>query len=368
MSGEALEDKREDLDALNERLRRMLAIHFDPRGGAPYWLEVASRLGFDPRREIESVDDLWRLGPMDQSALARRPIEDFVPRSQWARRAEWIVAETGGTLGEPKFAVHRRDEFRAAFIEPFLVAARRADFPRGGGWLFVGPSGPHIIGQAARACAAAMGAPEPFTVDFDPRWAKKLPEGSFALGRYRAHIQEQALRILRTQRVSVIFSTPPVIDGLGEQLDAATRDAIGGIHFGGMAVPPPLRRKLRTLFPNAVMLAGYGNTLLGMAPELLSEECESVRYYPHGVRMMLQVIPLGEGEDRERIRQRVAVGERGQTLAHRFDETQLLVNLLERDTAVRLAPLVGDADFMQDGIADPQPLTHGAAKPALGLY
>lgn len=351
-------------------LSRILAIHFDPQGGAPYWLEVAARLGFDPRRDLHSIEDLARLGPMNEEALATRPVEDFIPRSLIPRRAGFIIAETGGTLGAPKFAVHRRDEFHAGFIAPFLAAARRAAFPRGESWLFVGPSGPHIIGLAARACAVALDSPEPFTVDFDPRWAKKLPEGSFALGRYRAHIQEQALRILETQRVGVIFSTPPVIDGLGERLPEAKRRAIRGIHFGGMAVTRELRARLRGLFPNAVMLAGYGNTLLGMAPELGETENGTIRYYPHSVRLIIKIVPLSEAPDLDRIADQVAVGQRGQVLAHRLDETQLIVNLLERDTAIRLEPPPEAADdgFTLGGLEDPQPLVQGTAKPALGLY
>jgi phenylacetate-coenzyme A ligase PaaK-like adenylate-forming protein len=353
----------------------MLAIHFDPTSGAPYWLEVARRVDFDPRENIQNVEDLARLGPMDQEALATRPIEDFIPRSQLHHRARWIVAESGGTLGAPKFAVHRRDEFHAAFVEPFLAAARLAGFPREEPWLFIGPSGPHIIALAARACAVGLGAAEPFSVDFDPRWAKKLPEDSFALTRYRAHIQEQALRILRTQRVGVLFSTPPVIDGLGEQMEEKKRAAIRGIHFGGMAVGADLLRRLRTLFPHAVMLAGYGNTLLGMAPQLRAPQLRDVHveqppYYPHGARLILRPVPLGEAPDDERIKKQVGLGERGQVMAHRLDETQLILNLLERDTAIRVAPPAearGDG-FLQEGIGDPQPLVQGTAKPALGLY
>ena len=43
--------------------------------------------------------------------------------------------------------------------EPFVAAAARVHFPRELNWLFIGPSGPHIIGKAARACASAMGSP-----------------------------------------------------------------------------------------------------------------------------------------------------------------------------------------------------------------
>lgn len=356
-------------ETFNERLRRMIALHFDPESGSPYWLELAGRLGFDPREDIRSAEDLARLGPMDQQALAGRPVEDFIPRSLLCRRREFIFAETGGTLGDPKFAVHRDDEFAAAFVEPFVVAAGRAGFPRGANWLFVGPTGPHIIGRAAVACATELDSPAPFNVDFDPRWAKKLPEGSFARGRYIEHIRQQALRVLNTQHVGVIFSTPPVLEGLGERLAQDKRLAVRGIHFGGMAVTAQLREKLGGMFPNAVMLSGYGNTLLGMSPELSFAAAEGISYYPHGERLMLMVVPV-DGDDAERIAGIVAYGECGQVMAHRLDETQLIVNLLERDSAVRVAPPEdAKADgFIHDGIRDPQPIVSETFKPALGLY
>ena len=357
-------------EPLAGRLRRIIAMHFDPASGTPYWLETARRLGFDPRQRIHDIEDLHLLGPMDQQALAMRPVEDFIPRSQLVHRPRWLVVETGGTLGDPKFAVYRRDEFHAAFIAPFIAAAALAGFPRGNAWLFIGPSGPHVLGLAARACATAQDAPEPFTVDFDPRWAKKLPEGSFALTRYRAHIQEQALRILHTQNIGVIFSTPPVLDGLGEQLDEKRRAAIRGIHFGGMAVGPDLLRHLRELFPNAIQLSGYGNTLLGMVPQLRGAPGEGLCYFPHGSRLILRTVPLGDAPDSERIGQTAATGQRGQLMAHRLDETQLIANLLERDTALALAPpaeALADG-FLLPGIGDPQPQIQGTLKPALGLY
>ena len=111
-----MHDSYVPLDSIARKLVRAIAIHFDPEGGAPYWLERQRRLGIDARAEIRTVADLVKLGPMDQEALSRRPIEDFIPRSMLPRRAEFIRGETAGTLGKPKHAVHRRDEFEAAFI------------------------------------------------------------------------------------------------------------------------------------------------------------------------------------------------------------------------------------------------------------
>ncbi len=275
-----------------------------------------------------------------------------------------------GTLGRPKFAVHRRDGFEAAFVAPFAAAAARANFPRGLNWLFIGPSGPHVIGQAARGSAAALGSPDPFAVDLDPRWAKKLVPGSFAWNRYLRHVEDQALAVLDAQSVGVIFSTPVVLAGLGPRMTEHKRRAIRGLHLGGLAVSPADREGFARWFPQAVVLSGYGNTLFGMMPELGYSPDTGIDYFPHGTRLMVRVIETGEGQAGERLGRLAAYGQRGQVVVHRFDETQLIVNMVERDTAVRIPPPAGAAEdgFVLDGLRDPQPIVTDKVKPATGLY
>jgi len=350
-------------------LKRILRIHFDADEGTPYWLEGQKQRGIDVIACVRTIDDLALLGPMDEAALANRPIEDFVPRA-FRHCRDYLLAETAGTLGRPKAAVHRADEFEAAFIMPFIKAAERVDFPRGCHWLFVGPTGPHIIGRAARRCAGAFGAGDAFTVDFDPRWAKKLAAGSFAAQRYLNHIEEQALRVLEVQNIGVLFATPSVLTGLAEKATTAKREAIRGIHLGGMHAPAEFMDRMGEQFPNAVILSGYGNTLFGMVPQLRYSSDTGFDYYPHGERLIVRLVPLcEEGEDPD-LGARVEYGRRGQVMVHRLDEMQLLVNVLERDTAVRIEP-AGDAaadGFIQDGLRDPQPIANETIKPVMGLY
>jgi hypothetical protein len=298
-----------------------------------------------------------------------------VPRSQVSRessRAEWIIGETAGTLGRPKFAVHRRDEFEAAFVAPFVAAANRVAFPRGVNWLFIGPSGPHVIGKAARCCAQALQSPDPFTVDLDPRWAKKLTSGSFAARRYREHVENQALAVLESQAVGVIFSTPVVLESLGPRIPPEKRAAIRGIHLGGLAVSAAARAAFAENFPNAIILSGYGNTLFGMMPELAYSAHTGFDYYPHGMRLVVRVIEAGEGAEdlAERLGRQVAFGQRGQVVVHRLDETQFIANMVERDTAIRMPAPDGAASdgFALPGLRDPQPIINESVKPATGLY
>ena len=97
-------------NSVNQRLRHVLDIHFDHNTGSPYWLEKQKHLDLDVRKEIRTIDDLPRLGAMDENALANRPIEDFISQ-KFSNCTEYFIAETAGTLGRPKTTVHRHDEF-----------------------------------------------------------------------------------------------------------------------------------------------------------------------------------------------------------------------------------------------------------------
>jgi len=351
------------------RLQRIIQLHFDAERGAPYWLGKQSELGISVAEHVRSIEDLSILGPMDEDALARRPIEDFIPRI-FHGNADYLLAETAGTTNRPKFAVHRQDEFEAAFITPFVKAAERVDFPKRCHWLFVGPTGPHIIGKAAHRCAQAFGAADIFTVDFDPRWAKKLPLGSFAALRYLPHIEAQALHVLDVQNIEVIFATPAVLTSLAEKMQETRRAAVRGIHLGGMSASAEFMDQMAELFPNAVILSGYGNTLFGMMPQLHYQHDTGFDYFAYGERLVVRLVPVPDEDAELDITAQVEYGQRGRVMVHRLDEMQFLANVLERDTAIRVEP-DGDAatdGFFQDGLRDPQPIVSDVLKPAIGLY
>jgi thienamycin biosynthesis protein ThnN len=356
-------------DSVNNRLRHVLDIHFNPETGCPYWLEKQKSLGLDVRKEICTIDDLYLLGTMDEQALTDRPVEDFIPRV-FSDCKEYVLAETAGTSGPPKTAVHRTDEFHSAFVEPFIIAAEKCNFPMGGHWLFIGPTGPHIIGRAAKACAKAMGGGDIFRVDFDPRWAKALLPGSFAAKRYLHHIERQALAILDVQDIDVIFSTPAVLENLSEKLTHEQRRNISGIHLGGMAPSNEFMQNLSESFPEAVILSGYGNTLFGMIPQLHYDAETGFDYFPLGNRLIVQVVQEPEDSSQINLKKVAEYGQRGRIVMHRLDEFQLILNMVERDTAIRFAPPqdANENGFILDGIRDPMPVVSEAKKFSLGLY
>ena len=357
----------------DERLRELLDLHFHPEHGSEYWLRRQDRLGWEVRDRVRTHDDLWLLGPTPLADLRHCPVRSFIPRA-WHRHApRFIVGETAGTSGAPLMTAYRDDEFQAAFIEPFLRVAKATGFPRGEPWLWVGPSGPHIIGKVVRELARQTGSMDPFSVDFDPRWAKKLAEGSLARRRYLEHVTNQALEVLRREEVGVLFITPPALAALTERLSDRQRESIHGIHYGGMSLTAETVNAFRSAYPNAVHLAGYGNTLFGVVMEVADEPRQNIDYFPLGERLEFHVVEWhGDEEAISSVwpPRRVERGQVGRVLFSRLDESCLLIGVVERDEAERMAPREEARSLggFADGLRNPRPPARLAESLQLGLY
>ncbi len=338
---------RVDLDA---HVRRMIRLHFHPDSGAPYWLQRQAEVGIRAVDDIRGANDLDLLGPMDPADLSARPVLDFVPRSQRRHLAGALLAETGGATGAPKRTLFSQSEFTEGFVNPFVRAAELADFPRGGAWLWLGPSGPHIIGQAAAACASALGSSQPFSVDFDPRWFRKLPPDSLGRQRYLEHLLDQAHQVIDREPIDVLFTTPAVLARLAERMSDAQRERVRGVHYGGMRVEPALLRAAQAeWFPHAVHLAGYGNSLFGVCMEFGGPSDRSLCYYPYGCRHL------------------VRVADDGRVWMSRLDPTVLIANLPERDAAQALPPPSETDPMFGPGVRDPHPYP-GGVEGTFGIY
>jgi hypothetical protein len=352
----------------DERLYELLQLHFHPEWGSSYWLQRQEQLGWSVRDRVRTADDLWMLGPLPLADLRCLPVRAFIPRAlheQWPR---FIVGETAGTSGEPCATAYRDDEFQSAFIRPFLRVALATGFPRGEPWLWIGPSGPHIIGKAVRELARQTGSMDPFCVDFDPRWAKRLADGSIARERYLDHVTSQALDVFRREEVGVLFATPPTLAALAARLSDRQREAIQGVHYGGMSLTPEMVNDFRSAFPRAVHLSGYGNTLFGVVMEVADGHRLAMDYFPLGDRVQFHVVQWADDDagawSGDRAPARVWSGEQapardapakfdaavtwppklcqrgegGRVLFHRLDESCMLVGVLERDQVERIAP------------------------------
>jgi hypothetical protein len=351
----------------DERLYELLALHFHPEHGSRYWLRRQEALCWDVRDRVRTFDDLRLLGPTPPEDLRRFPLRDFIPRGLHGQLPRFILGETAGTSGRPCATAYRDDEFQAAFVTPFLKVARATGFPRGEPWLWVGPSGPHIIGKAVRELARQTGNMDPFSVDFDPRWAKRLAGGSFARQRYLDHVTAQALDVLEREDVGVLFTTPPALAALLRRMNDRQREAIRGVHYGGLSMAAQTLNDFRAAFPRAVHLAGYGNTLFGVVMEVADGPRQSLDYFPLAGRVRFEVVGPPEEGPWPPARGR---GGTGRVLFHRLDESCLLVGVVERDEAECVPPspealaLGGRAD----GLRDPHPPAALDGRLQLGLY
>src|SRR5688572_2578503 len=94
-------------EALDAWVREVVSWHFDPATGCPFWLERAKTLGWDPRREVNGLDDLRRFGEFDDEWLRGGPVQRWVPRGM-AGKPEYVF-ETGGTTGTQTTRINCED-------------------------------------------------------------------------------------------------------------------------------------------------------------------------------------------------------------------------------------------------------------------
>lgn len=350
------------ISAAQDRLREVVSAHFDPRWGSAYWLDRARRLGIDPLTGVRGLEDLAVFGQMTAEDLEARPLVDYIPKRFHDRMDRFIVGQTGGTTGGGTWTAYRDDEFNDGFVLPFIEAANHVGFPAGLPWLYVGPSGPHIIGKVVKHLANSLGSPDPFSVDFDPRWAKRLAEGSLAQNRYTQHVVEQAVRVIESQAIGVLFTTPIVLKRLADSMTPAQRERVRGVHYGGTALAADdLHLFQSRLFPNAVHLSGYGNTLFGCCLELCCEPGRTPEYFPFGHRLIFEVI------DEHGVA--LPPGRAGRVRFTRLDESFLIVRMIERDQAVLVPPPRGVPEgFVSAGLREPRPFENERMRLPIGLY
>jgi phenylacetate-coenzyme A ligase PaaK-like adenylate-forming protein len=345
---------------LDDWVRHIVDVHFHPQHGAPFWIERQRSLGVDARRDIREYDDLKLLGFFPLESLRTRNVLDFLPAAIAADRSRLRVHETAGTTGAPgRIAVRDFFEPVNAFTNWFLDAL--VAFPRGGNWLFVGPTGPHGVGEITRLIAQMRGGMCYF-IDLDPRFIKLLyqRQDMRMVGLYMEHVKTQAFSILDTQQVDVFVTTPIVMQVLAPEMrDRKYR--FSGLLYGGTQLTKDLFHLLRTeFFPNAVHTAVYGNTLIGgawLAPVQAGES--DFAYYSIEPLVKIDVV---EPTNPDRV---VGMGQTGRICATVLSEERFLPRVLERDQAERwhVHPAIG-----WEGVANVRPLSAMQSSITEGVY
>jgi hypothetical protein len=350
------------IDAARERLdahvREIIEWHFDPENGTPFWLEWARSAGWDPRKEVRSYDGLERFGNFQDEWLRGGPSRRWVPKG-YAEKPVYVF-ETGGSTGVPKSRI-AVDDFRLDY-EMFSETLPDEYFPKGADWLSVGPTGPRRLRLAVEHLAQYRGG-ICFLVDLDPRWVIKLIKtGDMAqMERYKQHVIEQALTLLRAHEIKCLFTTPKLLEALCEKV-SLKKVGITGVFCGGTEMTPQFHRYAVEELLNGVYFAPtYGNTLMGLAVHKprLPEDNWAVIYYPPAPRAMIEVV---DADETDRV---VGYGETGRVRLTTLTKEFFMPRFLERDEAEREPPY---ELYPWDGVRNVRPFSRFQSKVVEGVY
>jgi len=350
--------------ALDAHVRDIVDWHFDPETGCPFWLDYASRLGWDPRTRIHGFEDLRLLGPFEDEWLRGGPVQRWVPKGLAGKPV--YVFETGGTTGVPKTRI-ACDDFRIDY-ELFSKTLPEDRFPRGSNWLMLGPSGPRRLRLSVEHLAQIRGG-ICFCVDLDPRWVIKLIKKGWSehLQAYKDHVIDQAVTILNAgHEIHCMFATPKLLESLALRLESMgttiRKAGITGIFSGGTEFTPQWNRFAHEeLLDGAYMTPTYGNTLMGLAASAPSGPHNNykIAYYAPQPRAAIEVVDF---DDPNRI---VGYGETGRVKLTTLTKEFFMPGFLERDEGEREPPC---EKYPWDGISGVRPYRGFAATTTVGVY
>ena len=351
-------------EALDERVRAIVAWHFDPGTGCPFWLQWAEQQDWDPRDAIGGFDDLVKFGHFQDEWLRGGPVRRWVPKAYADRPV--FTFETGGTTGTPKSRINI-DDFRTDY-ELFSETLPDEHFPPGSNWLMLGPSGPRRLRLAVEHLSHHRGG-ICFCVDLDPRWVIKLIRKGWAehLKAYQDHVIDQAVTILESNHeIRCLFTTPKLLEALALRLEdrgTTIRQAgITGIFSGGTEFTPQWNRFAHEeLLDGAYMTPTYGNTLMGLAASAPSgpHNGYKITYYAPQPRAAVQVV---DPDDATRL---VPYGETGRVMLTTLTKEFFMPRFLERDEGERELPY---ESYPWDGVSGVRPFARIAKSTTVGVY
>ena len=344
---------------LDAWVREVVAWHFDPQTGTPFWLDFAARLDWDPRREIAGFEDLSRFGNFQDEWLRGGPVRRWVPLA-YADRPIYVF-ETGGSTGIPKSRINI-DDFRTDYTM-FSQTLSDEGFPRRANWLMLGPSGPRRLRLAVEHLAQVRGGIA-FCVDLDPRWVIRLikrGQGSI-VEEYKEHVIQQALTILRANHdIRCMFTTPKLLEALCEKVSLA-KVGIRGVFCGGTEMTRQFHRFAREeLLEGAEFAPTYGNTLMGLACHKPFDPADDyqVIYHAPQPRAVLQVV---DPDHPDRL---AAYGTSGRVKLTTLTKEFFMPGFLERDEAIRTPPI---PRYPWDGVGDVRPFRKMEVNVVEGVY
>ena len=205
-------------EQLDAHVREIIAWHFNPETGTPFWLEKAKELGFDPRKEVKCFDDLKKFGHLRGRMAARRPRAPL-----GAQRLCRTSRSTSSRPAAPP-ASPRAASSSTISGSTTKCSARRCPTsisPRARtGSCSARPARAACVWPSS-ICASIRGG-ICFCVDLDPRWVVKLIKKGWMehLKAYQEHVIDQALTILSANHdIKCMFTTPKLLDALAGRLE-----------------------------------------------------------------------------------------------------------------------------------------------------
>jgi len=342
----------------------MMAWHFHPSTGSPFWLEYAQSLSFDPLKEVSCFDDLKKFPPFEDEWLRGGPVTRWIPKGFAGQPA--YVFETGGTTGIPKSRVNLRD-FRTDY-EEFSETLPEEYFPKGANWLMLGPSGPRRLRLSIEHLAQYRGG-ICFCIDLDPRWVVKLIQKGWMehLEAYKQHCIDQAITILEAGHdIRCMFTTPKLLEALAlalEKKGTTIREAgITGIFSGGTEFTPQWTRfAVEELLDGTYMTPTYGNTLMGLAASrpVVPADGYTIAYYSPQPRAVIELVDF---DDTNSV---VSYGGTGRVKLTMLTKETFVPGFLERDEGERERPY---AKYPWDGVSGVRPFHKLATATTVGVY
>lgn len=351
--------QKEAADRLDAHVREIVAWHFSPETGCPFWLEKAKTFDFDPVKDVHGFDDLKLFGHFQDEWLRGGPVRRWVPKGLAGEPV--YVFETGGTTGIPKSRINIRD-FEIDY-EIFGDSLSEETFPKGGDWLMLGPTGPRRLRLAIEHLAHHRGGIA-FHVDLDPRWVNRLVREQKwqELDLYKDHVTDQALKILKAHEIRCMFTTPKLLEGLAQKIDIR-RAGITGIFCGGTEMNAEFHRFAREeLAPGVDFVPVYGNTLMGLAmskPFDPEKKDYTITYYPPLPRAVFEIV---DPDEPDRL---VGFGETGRVILTTLTQEFFMPRFLERDEGERAEPI---EPYPWTGVSSLRLFSRFATQVAVGVY
>jgi len=163
------------------------------------------------------------------------------------------------------------------------------------------------------------------------------------------HVVEQAVIILKHRKVSGLFTTPKLLEALGEKINL-WEAGIRGVFCGGTTMAPQYVRFLvEEVLENRIgFYPTYGNTLMGLAASvpLRPEDNFSITYYAPQPRAVLRIV------DPNKTDQIKNYGQWGRVELTTLTKEFFMPRFLERDEAIRCPPR---PPYAWDGVAEVRP-------------